>query len=74
MRKIIVLATMTGLAIIASEPPRAEAAATYYCESVCWGTNSRSVWCVCSPGTDRYNRASNCADWLTTNAHGCFLS
>jgi hypothetical protein len=74
MRKLFLFATMAGIAVVASWSPRAEAASTYYCEAVCWNNNSSSVWCVCSPGTDRYNRASNCADWETVGGRGCFLS
>lgn len=73
MRKLFLLATMAGIVVVASASPRAEAASNY-CEAVCWNTNSSSVWCVCSLGTDRYNRASNCADWETVGGRGCFLS
>ena len=70
-RKLLALTIATGLAVIASWAPRAEAST--YCETICWAGTSGSP-CTCSPGTDRNGRTATCGTWEGTGPRGCFLS
>jgi hypothetical protein len=68
-RKLLVLTTACGIAVMAAWAPRAEALAT--CDVVCDGPSTMS--CTCPQASDRPGRGSTCNLWQGTGTRGCFL-
>jgi hypothetical protein len=68
--RLLALTAALGLAALASWTPSAEAI-VYCSDSYCAG-KPESTACPCPPGTDKEGKTSNCGEWNSISANGCW--
>jgi hypothetical protein len=68
--RLLALTVTLGLAVLASWAPSAEA--TIYCSAGFCAGKSEDAPCPCPPGSDKEGNTSNCAEWNSISAIGCW--
>lgn len=62
-KKLLAFTAVLGIAAFASQAPRAEAAAAFYCNQItCQGKPSAST-CACPPWTERFGYTATCGNY-----------
>jgi hypothetical protein len=68
--RLFALTAALGLAALASWTPSAEA--TVYCSASYCAGKPEGAACPCPPGSDKEGNLSNCGDWNSISASGCW--
>jgi hypothetical protein len=68
--RLLALTAALGIAALASWTPSAEA--TIYCSDAYCAGKPESTACPCPPGTDKEGETSNCEEWNSISANGCW--
>ena len=68
--RLLALTAALALAVLASWTPSAEA--TIYCAASFCAGKPESAPCPCAPGTDKEGNLSNCGEWNSISANGCW--
>jgi hypothetical protein len=68
--RLLALTAALGIAVLASWTPSAEA--IIYCSDAYCAGKPESTACPCPPGTDKEGKPSNCGEWSSITAIGCW--
>ena len=69
--RLLALTAAIAIAALASWAPSAEAI-VYYCSDTYCAEKPESALCHCPPGTDKEGKPSNCGEWYSISARGCW--
>jgi hypothetical protein len=69
--RLLALTAALGIAALASWTPSAEAIVYYCSDAYCEGKPG-STACSCPPETDKEYKPSNCGEWNSITAIGCW--
>jgi hypothetical protein len=70
--RLLALTAALGIAALASWTPRAEAISSYFCSAGLCAGKPEDTACHCPPGTDKEYKLSNCGEWNSITAIGCW--
>jgi hypothetical protein len=68
--RLLALIAALGIAALASWTPSAEAA--IYCSDSFCARKPEYAGCLCPPGSDKEGNTSNCGQWNSISAIGCW--